>query len=56
MVGGALNIRVYIVVMEMIIDRGALIIIKKARMLFIRVLSCVGGDTEAGGAANVNVI
>ena len=48
MVGGTLNIRAYIVVMEVIINRGALIIIRKARMLLIWVLFNMVGNNKAG--------
>ena len=48
MVGGALKIRVYVVVMEVIINMGALIIIRKARMLLIWILFNMGGDNKAG--------
>ncbi len=43
----AFNIRVYIEVMRIIIDRGALIVIRKARMLQIWVLLKMGGIKEA---------
>ena len=55
MVGGALNIRVYIVVMEVIINRGALIIMRKARMLLIWVLFNMGGNNKAGGVGRVDM-
>ncbi len=44
----AFNIRVSIVVMETIIDRGALIIIRKARMLPIWVLLKMGSNNSGG--------
>ena len=44
----AFNIRVSIVVMETIIDRGALIIIRKARMLPIWVLLKMGSNKSGG--------
>ena len=55
MVGGALNIRAYIVVMEVIIDRGALIIIRKARMLLIWVLFNMVGNNKAGVVGRVDL-
>ena len=48
MVGGALKIRVYVVVMEVIINMGALIIIRKARMLLIWILFNMVGNNKAG--------
>ena len=55
MVGGALKIRVYVVVMEVIIDRGALIIIRKARMLLIWVLFNMVGNNKAGVVGRVDL-
>ena len=55
MVGGALNIRAYIVGMEVIINRGALIIIRKARMLLIWVLFNMVGNNKAGGVGRVDM-
>ena len=55
MVGGALKIRVYVVVMEVIINRGALIIIRKARMLLIWVLFNMVGNNKAGGVGRVDM-
>ena len=44
----ALNIRVYSVVMRIIINRGALIIIRKAWLLPIWVLLNMGGNRRGG--------
>ena len=47
----AFNIRVYIEVMRIIIDRGALIVIRKARMLQIWVLLKMGVLKKRCGSA-----